>query len=362
MRSLTLLVLFLGIILTAHLGFTSPVPDFIKNLKALISADKNDNNIANRDVTNSVAGLAPDAEEGSISTPWGRCNKYRRPGTVCPDIKKSDDIDNDVVNNVKRDTTGAAADLLPNREEGSTVEGWRRCRYGASCWKRSNNVDVVSYSDMNMDHHASSTSPTNLLERQLVDPMITEVNKPCFESIMSKYDHMNLTTMSDADKEALVDAIIDCRFSSSAETTASNLAFQEPSDVTATKEAAKRCAVDKIAAAYLATHFEILNDPNQLYNWLILLGCPLQEPNSPIRSPKLRARQYLTSNSEHTACILDVQEKFQGDRNDVKVVEAMIAEVDDKCGLKDKRDLNSVVLRDSADAALAAFKAEGMSL
>ncbi|KAL9628270.1 MAG: hypothetical protein Q9164_007340 [Protoblastenia rupestris] len=303
MRSFAPLILFLGIILTANLGFTSPVPDFIKNLKALISADNNDN-IATRDVTNLVS------------------------------------------------------DLAPNAEEDSTVEGWRRCPNRASCWKRSDDVDVVSESDMNVNHLAPSPSSNTLLERQLVDPMTAEMNKPCAKAILAKYDHINLTTMSDADKNALADAIIDCHYGPSKDISTSNLNAGGTTDLTTTKEAAKRCSIEQFENAYLATHWEVLHEPNKLYYWIILLDCLRQEPNSPIKPPKLRERQWTAFDPEQMTCIWNVQENFKGDRNKPEEVAVMDAEIDDKCGFKDKRGLGLVVPRDSADVDLANFKAE----
>ncbi|KAF7514445.1 hypothetical protein GJ744_000215 [Endocarpon pusillum] len=332
MRSFTLLILSLGIILTANLGFTSTVPDFIKNLKALISADDN-HNIATRSVANPVTDLAADAEEGGTYRPfwdWHPCGggkhgmacalvkpsdeadtddtannggevakrdtigaavdlaanteeggTYRpfwdwhpcgggKHGMACALVKPSDEADTDDTANhgaeiAKRDTTSAAVGLDPNSEEGSTVDGRRRCRWGASCWKRSDDGNVVSDDgDMNIDHLASSTSSNTLFERQLVGPIIAETNKPCAKAIFAKYEHIDLTTLSDADKKTLVDAIMHCQFNPSKYTTTPILHFRGNTDLTMTKEAtAKRCTNEQLIKAYFDVQEKFKGDRNK---------------------------------------------------------------------------------------------------
>ncbi|ERF73088.1 hypothetical protein EPUS_06549 [Endocarpon pusillum Z07020] len=352
MRSFALLILSLGIILTGNLGFTSPVPDFIKNLKALISADNN-HNIATRSVANPVTDLAADAEEGGTYNPfldWHPCRKH---GMPCPFVKRLDEADtDDIANNggdiAKRDTTVAAVDLGPNSKGGSTADGWRRCRWGASCWKPSDVGNVVSDRDMNIDHLAPSTSSDTLFERQLVDPMIVEMNKPCAKAIFTKYDHTDLTTLSAADKKALVDAIMDCHSNLSKDTTTRNLHFREPTNLTTPEEVtAQRCTNVQLIQAYLATHSAMLDESHKIPHWSVLLRCLQYERNSPIiKMPKpLRARQWEIFDPEEMGCIMDVQENFKGDRNNPEDVAVMAAEVHEKCGFKDKSDLGSVVTK-----------------
>lgn len=334
MRSFTLLIFSLGIILTANLGLTSPVPDFVKNLRALISADNN-HNIATRDVANPVTDLAADAEQGGTYRPfWDLGNCHGKHGLVC--LKRVGKADaNDTVNNgvdiAKRDTTGAAVDLGPNREEG---------------FKRSDDGNVVSDANLNIDHLASSTSSNTLFERQLVDPITAEMNKPCAKAIFAKYDHTDLTTLSDADKTALVDAIMNCHNNPSQDTTTPNLPFHEATDLTTTGEApAVRCTREEIIKAYLWALSDVVDPVDKTNNWFILLRCLGLDPNSATQPPKLRGRQWEIFDSDGMACIIDVEENFKGDRNKPEDVAAMWAEVRDKCGFKDKSELGSVVTK-----------------
>lgn len=188
--------------------------------------------------------------------------------------------------------------------------------------------------------------------------MTAEMNKSCAKAILAEYDDDNLTTMSCADKLALVDAIIDCHYGPFKDISTSNLNTGGATDLTATIEAAHRCSVEQLQSAYLATHWVVLHEPNKLYYWIILLNCLKHEPNSPIEPPKLRERQWTVFEPEQMGCIWEVLENFKGDVNKLEDVAVMAAEMEDKCGYKDKRGLGLVVPRDSADVGLADFQAE----
>lgn len=260
MRSFALIILFLGI-LTTDIGLASPVSYLLSTLKGRGSAEKtdNDNEVAKRDVTNSATDAVTDSEEANTSFKWNLCRGH---GTTCRSLNQSDEVD-----------------LISDHDKGSNDIG-------------------------------SSLSSNALPARQLVDPSSAVLNTPCAKAIIAKYDQIDFNTLSVEDEKALLKSIIDCVYGPSKNT--SNLSARDSTDATiATTEAGKRCSTEQWQNAYLATHWDALNEQNKIIWWIILTNCLRQEPNSPI---KRRERRFQWAEPAQLHCIEGVLEEWEEHR------------------------------------------------
>jgi hypothetical protein len=121
-------------------------------------------------------------------------------------------------------------------------------------------------------------SPNALSTRQLVDAIRPEmINPVCTNAIISKYDHVDLNTMSLGEKKDLLSAIILCGYNPAKST--DKISAREATDTAITARAAEKCSFNLIKSAWIRINGHGLNEQNTLAWWIIFAACLKSDPS-----------------------------------------------------------------------------------